>query len=389
MAIGRLYQKVYYYTEGLEYSTKGRLSTNVMPVRVQGLAHLVRSLSGKDFPPLIQELSIGRETHSPVEGALVSTLLNLAAPSLRLLDIDTISLGSPARIIPILPRLPLLRGLEVYQDDMETLGTSATETLNHLPALRHLSIYNIKSLMSERFGTLLQGAPSLKSLRMEIHDHADLPEQSLELLPVNLARFLQPMQTTLEELLLEYSGDTGLIRGSSVVNGCLSCNVGSFAEFTKLRRLALPIDWLLCNEDLVNCPRHDILKPIFPVECLPLSLEAVRLQLSHGWDYAQEFYGRCYGLFNKNNVISGDVRTPGLLVMLRMILDELRQHLPVLRQVLFFLDYRFPGDLDIFDELFLQHMPSRSELRAAGFDLDWTCHSGVEVTNDWLMDSRE
>jgi len=75
------------------------------------------------------------------------------------------------------------------------------------------------------------------------------------------------------------------------------------------------------------------------------------------------------------------VRTPSLFVMLRMILNELRQHLPVLRQVCFFLDYFFPGDLDIFGELFLQHMPSKSELRAAGFNLDWTS-SGVELTND-------
>jgi len=149
------------------------------------------------------------------------------------------------------------------------------------------------------------------------------------------------------------------------------------------------MDWLLCNEDLIDCPQHNILKPISPIECLPLSLEALQLQLSHGWPNPKEFYGRCDKLFDESDVISVDVRTPILFVKLRMILDELRQHLPVLRQVRLFLDYSFPGDRDIFAELFSQHMPSRSELRAAGFELDWKNYGCVELTNYWLMDSRE
>jgi len=280
MALRRLYRKVCYCTKGWNIHLEDAVQLmSCMPVMVKGLAHLVRSLSGRDFPPLIQELSIHKGTYSPVDGALVSTLLNLAAPSLRLLDIDTTSLGRSTRVIPILPGLPLLRVLKVYHDVTRPLRTSTTDTLNHLSALRHLSIYNIKSFKSKHFGTLLQRAPSLKSLRMEILDQKDLPKQSLRdaLLPVNLARILRPMQTTLEELILEYTEETGLSRNSSVINGCLSCHIGSLAQFTKLRRLAIPIDWLLCNEDLIDCPQRDILKPISPIEYLPLSLEALRL----------------------------------------------------------------------------------------------------------------
>jgi len=235
VALGRLYQKID-YCPGLESSSGGLRSIHVRPVRVQRLAHLVRSLSSKDFPPLIQELFIGREIHSAAKGALVSTLLNLAAPSLRALDIDTISLGGPPRMIPRLPRLPLLSVLEVYHEETKLRQASTTETLSHLPSLRHLKLYNIQLLASERFGTLLQSAPSLKSLSIEIHDQDNLPEQSRGdgLLPVGLARVLQLMRNTLEDLLFEYSEVVGLAQNSSVINGCLSCHIGSLAQFTKL-----------------------------------------------------------------------------------------------------------------------------------------------------------
>jgi len=381
VALGRLYQEVFYYYD----------SPEAWPIGIQKLARLTRTLSGSDLSTLVQKLSLYMTSfRNAVEAPLLSTLLNLVAPSVLFLDIDTVSL----RTIQTLPALPLLRRLDISHNELEHPRTSTTESLEnliHLPALRHLSMCNIQSFSSERFDTFLQSVPALKSLRMEIYDRELSSDQSREetLLPLDLARSLQPLQTTLEDLLYEYSEDTGLDRDLSVINGCLSCHIGSFAEFTKLRRLAIPLDWLLCNENLIKCPQHDILKPISPIECLPLSLEVLRLQLPYNWPNPQEFYGRCYKEVDDFGSNQDDQQTPILFVSLRMILNELRQHLPVLRQVQFYFDYCLPLDFDILGELFLEHMPSMSEDRAAGFQFDWTRHACFGLKDYWPMDSRE
>lgn len=341
--------------------------------KLVNITRLLRTLTQSDFPHQIRKLVIDREKHG-----LQPVLTNLVAPSLQILrsrrtnyavidDFDS---------IPTLPFMPFLKLLDI--SEVVLRKDVQPQTFRQLPSLRHLRILFLESPDFQNFGLLIESVPNLTRLQIDIEEEYDDSVGDGKL-PFGLAGALGALKHTLEDLSFV---DTHLDR--PYMQGCLDGRVGSFEDFSRLQRLAIPLERLI-YDDLAVSPENLEHQFKTAVGCLPTSLQELGLQFSHSWidryvsdfdkfldkieagsfDYTAQKIQLPPNSENHDAYDDEKYLFIPLFVIIRAIIREIHQYRPVLRTVMLWYGQDIMPEIhsDVLEAMFRKFMPTEEELQ--------------------------
>lgn len=366
---------------------------------------LARTLAEGNHDHLIKRFSIRRSPPDHAFRRLLRSLVHLVSSSLQLLHLEVV----PSTMIPPILYLPVLQTLSMSTAD-KVLEMENLNIVRFLPSLVHLSVVNVCLFECFMLDRLFILAPHLKSLRLSICTMNSCDGDDGLHVPYGLGWALSPVASQLEDLILYSNEDS---RGPLVHEyGCVACSVGSFSAMGKLRRLGVPLHWLLCDQFAMgNNPVQHNLKLFERDALLPPSLEEIQLQLAigcmecpynHDHDHTETmttttdedgvvYFGGLIHCDRHTRCEKPSEEYPELYIFIRALIEKKKTSLPLLRRVVV---WNFNNDELNFcgadlSAVFWQHVPAEEELRALGVELLYASSRWMENEQEWPLGNVE